>query len=132
MGRVIDENTMNMADYYNYRKAIRTLYDNDVNQCGDLCVKLLEIRDRYRCVNMINIAIQSYSIEVELAEGTSPNKRLEIINKICTSIGTFLVNNRQNINPEYSNSEEFDKFLNAPNYVFCDIALVGNIISITL
>lgn len=132
MGRMVDENTMSMADYYNYRKAIRSLYDNDVNQCGDLCVKLLEIRDKYRCVNMINIAIQSYSIEVELAEGTSSNKRMEIINKICNSIGTFLVNNRQSINPEYSESDEFDKFLNAPNFIFCDIAVVGNNIQITL
>ena len=121
-----------MKDYYNFRKEIRNLYKNDVNQCGDLCVKLLEIRDKYRCVNLINIAIQTFSVDVELADGTSVNKRNEIIGKICNSIGTFLVNNRNSINPEYANSDEFDKFLNAPNYIFCDIICVGNTISITL
>jgi hypothetical protein len=128
----MNENVMTMKDYYNFRKEIRNLYKNDVNQCGDLCVKLLEIRDKYRCVNLINIAIQTFSVDVELADGTSVNKRNEIIGKICNSIGTFLVNNRNNINPEYANSDEFDKFLNAPNYIFCDIICVGNTISITL
>ena len=130
METIANENVITMASYYNFRKAFRSLYDHDVNQCGDLCVKLLEIRDKYRCVNMINIAIQSYSVEVELADGTSPEKRLEIINKICTSIGIFLVNNRDKI--ECNNPDDLDKILNAPNFVFCDIACVGNIISITL
>ena len=33
--------------YYELRKEVRKLYDNDVNLEGDLCCSILQIRDKY-------------------------------------------------------------------------------------
>ena len=129
---MVENETIDMHKYYAFRTEIRKLYDHDVNQCGDLCCKILEIRDKHRCINSIDIDISGYSIKVTLADGTSENKVQEIMNKIATAIGYFIVLNRSNIDPAINDDPDFETFINAPNYIFCDIIRVGQIIQFSL
>ena len=120
-----------MKKYYEFRKAIRMLYDNDT-LIGDLCCKILEVRDKHRFVESINVSIQSYYIEVELSEGTTDEKRQMIIDKICTEIGYYISNNAYLLPDNIKNDPDFELFVDSENFVYCDICPVGNSIKISL
>lgn len=120
-----------MNKYYEYRKAIRTLYDNDT-LIGDLCCKVLEIRDKYRFVESITTEIQNYSIEVEVSEGTTDEDKGKVINKIASAIGYFISDNTYTLPPEIRNDPEFDMIIESDNFIYCDISMVGNSIKFLL
>ena len=126
------KDTIDMQKYYNFRTALRKLYDNDTTMCGDLCCKVLEIRDKYRSVESVSIDIRGYNISVIIADGTSESKVQEIMSKIATAIGYFIVNNRNSVEPSINNDPDFDTFINAPNFIFCDIVRVGYTVTFTL
>ena len=125
-------NDINMQKYYEFRKAIReNLYSNK-SLLDDLCCRILEIRDKYRYVESISIAIQEYSIEVELTEGTDFDKMDNIINKIGSAIGTFLFNSSHLLPDDIRFDKEFESFIDSDNFVFCDIYSVGSTIKFNL
>ena len=72
-----------MEKYYKFRKEIHKLYDHDVYNTGDLCSKVLGIRDKEKCIESAKIALQSYTINIELAADTTVEKQTEIIDKIA-------------------------------------------------
>ena len=120
-----------MKRYYDFRNAVRKLYDTDV-QTGDLCCKILEVRDKYRYVESITASIQDYSIEVELAPDTSDEKKSNIIDRIGSLIGYYLSDNQDLLPPDIKNDPEFEVFLESENFIYCDIIVVGDSIRFNL
>lgn len=119
--------------YYNYRKEIRKLYDNDVNQAGDLCSRVLEIRDKNRCVEGIRIAIQEYNIRVDLSESTDTKKRDSITNKIVKYIDQYIMSNLDTKTTSLKKSDdEFAEMMDSDDIKFCDVNILGNTIQINL
>lgn len=125
-------NSIEMSKYYNFRKEVRKLYQNDVQNTGDLCCKILEIRDKYRSVESIELKLQEYTINVELSENTSATKKQEIISKIALVIGYYIVNNRILLDESINNDPDFEIFINSNNMIYCDIIVVGNSITFNL
>lgn len=125
-------NSIEMSKYYNFRKEVRKLYQNDVQNIGDLCCKILEIRDKYRSVESIELKLQEYTINVELSENTSATKKQEIISKIALVIGYYIVNNRILLDESINNDPDFEIFINSNNMIYCDIIVVGNSITFNL
>jgi len=117
--------------YYYFRKAIRELYKNDV-QTGDLCCKILEIRDKYRYVESISVALQDYTIEVEFTPGTEEDKKLVILDKIATLIGYYISDNQDLLPSEVKNDHKFEIFLESENHMYCDICLIGDTLTFNL
>ena len=124
-------NEIQMSKYYEFRKAIRNLYDNDT-KIGDLCCKILEIRDKYRYVESITTSIQEYNIDIELENGTDQDKKEKILTKVADAVGRYLVDNQTLLDPSIYNDPEFELFIESDNYIFCDIYVVGNSIKFTL
>ena len=54
-----DSRSLTSSQYYEYRKKIRELYKNDVNNNGDLCSSVLQIRDTNKCINSIDIRLKN-------------------------------------------------------------------------
>lgn len=121
-----------MTKYYNFRKEIHKLYKNDVINSGDLCCKVLEIRDKYRCVDSINISIQTYSITVYFEHDTDDNKKLEIIDKIGKCIKKYINDNLSLISEEITKDPDFELFLLSENKIFCDIISLGDSVQFCL
>ncbi len=124
--------SIEMTKYYNFRKEIHKLYENDAQNAGDLCCSILEIRDKYRSVESIDLKIQEYSINVELSEGTSETKKQEVATRIAKSIGYYIINNRSLLDPEIDNDPDFETFINSDNMLFCDIMIIGDTINFNL
>lgn len=112
---------MTMSEYYDFRYRLKDLYKNDTI-AGDLACKVLEIRDKNRCVNSINVSIQEGGIIVEFDQKTPEKKRTDIVNKIQNSIGRFIVDNQDKIS---ISQDSFDQIINNGNS-FCDIYSVGD------
>lgn len=125
-------NSIEMSKYYNFRKEVRKLYQNDAQNIGDLCCKILEIRDKYRSVESIELKLQEYTINVELSENISATKKQEIISKIALVIGYYIVNNRILLDESINNDPDFEIFINSNNMIYCDIIVVGNSITFNL
>ena len=114
--------------YYELRKEVRKLYDNDVNLEGDLCCSILQIRDKYSFVEGINVSIQDYTITVNMDPQTEGNKVEEILNEIVYKLRAFI---RDNINVlNITDKNEFELFLTGDS--FCDFIIVGTSIKINL
>ena len=120
-----------MKEYYQFRQELRKLYKNDVNNNGDLCSSVLQIRDKNKCINSIGVAIQDYKIDVEVDENTPISKIINIKDKIANSVGRYIVDNKDRLDID-TNSESFNQFLESENHLFCDIAVVGNSIKFNL
>jgi hypothetical protein len=118
---------MEMARYYELRKAIRKLYDNHINN-GDLCSRILEVRDKYRAVTSINIEIESYSIAIMFNDNTSNDKKEQIKQDVLDRISYHLSDNINNIDIE--DKIELSRFISSRN--FCDIFMLGNMLKINL
>ena len=123
--------SLTSSQYYEYRKKIRELYKNDVNNNGDLCSSVLQIRDKNKRINSIGVAIQDYKIDVEVDENTPISKIINIKDKIANSVGRYIVDNKDRLDID-TNSESFNQFLESENHLFCDIAVVGNSIKFNL
>ena len=117
--------SMDMEKYYKYRKEIGELFLHDTDNIGNLACKVLEIRDKNKCVNSINLSIQEGEISVELDNSTTNKKKTDIVNKIINCIGRYIVDNKSKLDKETAESEEFnDAILNNNN--FCDIYSIGD------
>ena len=99
-----------MKEYYQFRQELRKLYKNDVNNNGDLCSSVLQIRDKNKCINSIGVAIQDYKIDVEVDENTPISKIINIKDKIANSVGRYIVDNKDRLDID-TNSESFNQFL---------------------
>lgn len=113
-----------MQDYYNFRVELKDLYCNDVKAKGDLPCKVLEIRDKNRCVTSMNVDIgpTEGKIVMEFDSNTSEKKRKSITDNITNSIGRFIVDNRDNINVD---NDLFDTIMNNGTS-YCDIYTIGD------
>ena len=118
---------MEMKRYYELRKAVRKLYDNDINN-GDLCSRILEVRDKYRAVTSINIEIESYIISITFADNASYEKREQVKQDIIDRISYHLSDNINNIDIE--DKSELANFIASRN--FCDVFVLGNILNFNL
>ncbi len=118
-----------MKEYYEFRQELRKLYLNDVSMQGDLCGRILQVRDKYKAVNSINVSIQDYNINIDIEPGTSENKQNEIIQKVTSKIRDFIEDNKSSISDKSIN---VDEYLNSENNVFCDTHVVGNSVNINL
>ena len=118
-----------MKEYYMFRQELRKLYSNDVSMQGDLCGRILQIRDKYKSVNSINVSIQDYNINIDIEPGTSENKQNEIIQKVTSKIKDFIQDNKSSISDKSIN---VDEYLNSENNMFCDTHVVGNSVNINL
>ena len=121
-----------MEKYYKFRKEIHKLYDHDVYNTGDLCSKVLGIRDKEKCIESAKIALQSYTINIELAADTTAEKQTEIINKVAKCIGYYIVDNRDKIDPKINEDPLFDTYITSYNNMYCDIIVVGKSITFNL
>ena len=121
-----------MEKYYKFRKEIHKLYDHDVYNTGDLCSKVLEIRDKEKCIESAKIALQSYTINIELAADTTIEKQTEIINKVARCIGYYIVDNRDKIDPKINEDPLFDTYITSYNPMYCDIIVIGKSITFNL
>ena len=121
-----------MEKYYKFRKEIHKLYDHDVYNTGDLCSKVLGIRDKEKCIESAKIALQSYTINIELAADTTIEKQTEIINKIAKCIGYYIVDNRDKIDPKINEDPSFDTYVTSYNNMYCDIIVIGKSITFNL
>ena len=121
-----------MEKYYKFRKEIHKLYDHDVYNTGDLCSKVLGIRDKEKCIESAKIALQSYTINIELAADTTIEKQTEIINKVANCIGYYIVDNRDKIDPKINEDPLFDTYIASYNPMYCDIIVIGKSITFNL
>lgn len=128
---MLDQSQKTMDKYYKFRQEIHKLYDHDVYNTGDLCSKILGIRDKEKCVESVKIALQNYSISIELSSDTNMKKRTEITNKITKSIGYYIIDNRDKLDSNIVEDESFDTFISNPS-LYCDIIIIGNYIMINL
>ena len=110
--------------YYELRQEVRKLYKHDTNYEGDLCSRILEIRDKYKCVDSINVSLSDYSISIEFEEGTQPNKIDNIVSLVITRLSEFVEANKDDLN--ITNKEEFRTFIDPVNYLLCDVIVLGN------
>ena len=121
-----------MEKYYKFRQEIHKLYDHDVYNTGDLCSKVLGIRDKEKCIESAKIALQSYTINIELAADTTIEKQTEIINKVARCIGYYIVDNRDKIDPKINEDPLFDTYITSYNPMYCDIIVIGKSITFNL
>ena len=121
-----------MEKYYKFRQEIHKLYDRDAYNTGDLCSKVLGIRDKEKCIESAKIALQSYTINIELAADTTAEKQTEIINKVARCIGYYIVDNRDKIDPKINEDPLFDTYIASYNPMYCDIIVVGKSITFCL
>ena len=118
-----------MKDYYNNRKVIQTLYNNDTYY-GDLMGSLLSIRDQVMYIESMRIDMQSYSIRIELAKNTSLDEVTTIFDKVGNSINNYIVSNIDKItDQETANKIKYDISINKQYF---DINYVGNMIEVIL
>lgn len=116
--------------YYNLRKEIRKLYKNDTRLNGDICSRILEVRDKYKCVESISVALGEYLISIDLAKGTPYTKADEVANVIWNRLAEFIISNKSELNIE--DEAEFDIFTNPENFLFCDFTILGDSITFYL
>ena len=118
-----------MKDYYNNRKVIQTLYNNDTYY-GDLMGSLLSIRDQVMYIESMRIDMYSYSIRIELSKNTSLDEVTTIFNKVGNSINNYIVSNIDKItDQETANRIKYDISINKQYF---DINYVGNMIEVIL
>ena len=113
-----------MEVYYNYRKLIHKLYNEDTQCNGDLFSSILELRDKNKCVSAISMKLNEYNINVEFEEGTEESKKTKILDKIVNRLGIFISNNQGRLGTE--NDEAFQEFISDPKGLYCDVILLGD------
>lgn len=124
---------MDMSKYYEYRKKIRTLYDQEPSSNNDLGSTILEIKDKNKCVVSMSLDLSNYYIEAEFDEGTPFDKVNKVLDTILRRIGYFLVGNIDNI-PDLDEDEkkEVESLITDPAATYCDHMVIGNLVKINL
>ena len=124
---------MHMDKYYEYRKKIRTLYDQEPYSHNDLGSSILEVKDKNKCVVSISMNLSAYYIEIECEEGTPFEKVNRITDTILKRIGYFLINNIDSISDlETEERREIESMITHPAATYCDHIVIGNMIKINL
>lgn len=106
-----------MVMYYNCRKIIHELFNSNQDN-NDLQCRLLEIRDKYRYVESVDVNMKNYSVEVELCEDIDEKKKDNIKKKVTDIIIKFV---KENINDNDYN--EYSTCID--NGTFCDTYEIG-------
>lgn len=115
-------------NYYDMRKAVRELY-NDPNLTSNLCSRLLELRDKSKNIESLNISTSEYIVEVDFK---NRDDKFKDTNKILKRISEFISDNSSKIKNNISDDENFSMFLNPSYCLFCDMWTVGNSLKINL
>ena len=124
---------MDMSKYYEYRQKIRALYDQEPFSSNDLGSKILEIKDKNRCIVSLSLDLNAYYIQAQFEDGTP----FEKVNKICDSIlkriGYYLSDNIDSIpDLEPEDKDAIRSMLNNPAATYCDHIVIGNMVKINL
>ncbi len=122
---------INDRKYYEYRKEIHKLYKNDTRMNGDICSRILELRDTNKFIEYIDMAIQDYSISLEVSEDTPIAKTNEIILEIFTRLSEFIRKNVDELSG-ITDMDEFETFTEPSNYLLADVMVLGTSISFSL
>ena len=120
----------NMKPYYDMRIKVRELYSTGVQvnpRANDLCSEILQLRDKDKAIESIDIDTLRYTIEIELEEGSNMKKSLNIVDKVSDIIDQYIDNNIKSI--DGINRTEIEKAHNSKLY---DSLTVGNFIRFTL
>jgi uncharacterized protein YprB with RNaseH-like and TPR domain len=122
----------NMNKYYFFRKQLHELYNNSDSSVGDLCCKLLAIRDKNRIIDSMEIELDNFTVTLEFNTEATKEEIKNITIKVANTIGRYIIDNRKHLPISVNIDPEFDSFMNSDNMLFCDIITVGNIVKINL
>ena len=120
-----DSKSIDMEKYYRCRKELTKLYKNDAVNTGNLACKVLEIRDKSRAVNSINLELQDGRITVEVRPDTTAKKKDEIINKITNCIGKYIDDNKYALDQTIADDDQFNNVIIGGNN-YCDVYNIGD------
>lgn len=98
------EPIVDMDEYYKARIKIRDLYSIGAAmnpKANDLCSEILQLRDKYSCIESMHVNTLKYFIDVELEEDTDPDTRTTITNEIQSTIEKYINYNIEELNPNY-------------------------------
>lgn len=98
-----------MKDYYDMRKKVRELYATGAitnPKVNDLCSNILQIRDKNKCIESIDIDTVNFSIEVELEESTDYKTCVKIQNDIAKIIDEYISDNIESVSDIDKNDVE--------------------------
>ena len=117
-----------ITNYYGMRKAVRELY-NDPSLTSNLCSRLLELRDKSKNIESLNISTSEYIVEVDFK---NKDEKFKDTSKILKRISEFISDNSSKIENSISDNDSFTMFLNPSYCLFCDMWTVGNSLKINL
>jgi hypothetical protein len=119
----------NMEYYYNLRKQVRNLYQNDVRinpSINDLCSQMLHIRDKNKCVESIDLNTSNYTIEIGLDDTASDNIKNKIYNEATNILDNYI---KENVTGYEKDNTKYEK---AKQFKLYDEIVVGNSIKFIL
>lgn len=119
----------NMEYYYNLRKQVRNLYQNDVRinpSINDLCSQMLHIRDKNKCVESIDLNTSNYTIEIGLDDTASDNIKNKIYNEATNILDNYI---KENVTDYEKDNTKYEK---AKQFKLYDEIVVGNSIKFIL
>ena len=115
------------SGYYDYRKALHSIYDLDVYY-GDLVGDILAYREKDRNVESISIDMSSYKIYTELNEKAKEKDRNTVVDNMKNIVTNFIDIVSDNLDCEenkrlidrYNHSQWpiFDFYVNGPSIEF--------------
>ena len=120
----------NMKHYYDMRMKVRELYAVGVQvnpRANDLCSEILQLRDKDKTIESIDIDTSKYTIEIELEEGSDMKKNIDILEQVSDIIDQYIDHNIGSING--IKRADIEKAHNSKLY---DSLTVGNFIRFTL
>lgn len=124
-------NSENLTYYYNKRKEIRNLYNNDVRinpRINDLFSRILQIRDKYDCVESISLDVVNFQIEADIDPDTNEESIEKVKSNIIKELDDYIWSNKNLIGVD--SFEEVEKFQSIPK-LYDDVS-IGNNIKINL
>ncbi|MBR6289284.1 MAG: hypothetical protein IKR19_08115 [Acholeplasmatales bacterium] len=120
----------NMKPYYDMRHKVRELYARgpQINpKVNDLCSEILQLRDKDKAIESIDIDTIGFTIEIELEEGSDNSKSIDVSDKISKIIDHYIDDNITSING--IDRKEIESVQGQKLY---DSFTVGNFIRFTL
>ena len=118
-----------MGYYYKLRKQVRNLYANDIKinpGINDLASRILQLRDKHKCVEGINLDTTNSTIDINIEEGTEQATVNKIYNQTTSILDNYI---KENVNLYEKDSTKHDE---VKNFKLYDGVIVGNTISIVL
>jgi hypothetical protein len=124
-----DNNTIDMNKYYTFRKEINKLYNTSIPDTQKLYSNILQLRDKYKYIECIDIELDYKYISIEFEEGTSDSDRLNIVCKITEYIRDYISSNTNLLDTNIINDKYFNEFINSDFY---DFFCIGNTVRFNL